>query len=330
MRGAITWSFVIGLVVSSLDVLCGVPLAWLIVRRRGQWGTTILDSLADIPFIVPTVALGFSILEFWSSPGGIAQLFGGTSIVTSGVILIMLLHFAFSFPVIVLVMVGEFPHHREALNEVAVANPRGLSIHCSTNCDHAYTQTRRRRLFPLALAPSLSETGATIVVAGAFENGTVFISNARESHLTSAVVIASLVLIVSSLVVFALIKIITPRIRIAPLRVWPNLERKLSKSPVVSAKNVISLVVFLVFVLLPCLFIALPAIQAVAGGTATEALAGAGPWKSFWSSMLLSYVVAVLATIVNIVSGLPVAILIAEQIRNKVGEGLLMRSSTCR
>ena len=84
---------------------------------------------------------------------------------------------------------------------------------------------------------SLSETGATIVVAGAFENGTVFISNARASHLTSAVVIASLVLIVSSLAVFALIKIITPRIRIAPLRVWPNLERTLSKSPVVSAEK---------------------------------------------------------------------------------------------
>ena len=100
MQGAIFWSFVIGLVVSSLDVVAGVPLAWLIVRGRGNW-TTILDTLADIPFIVPTVALGFSILEFWSGPGGIAQLFGGASVVPPGAILIMLLHFAFSFPVIV-------------------------------------------------------------------------------------------------------------------------------------------------------------------------------------------------------------------------------------
>jgi len=153
-------------------------------------------------------------------------------------------------------------------------------------------------------------------VAGAFENGTVFISNAHGSNLTSAVVIASSIMIVSSLVVFALIKTITPRIRIAPLRVWPNLERKLSTQPVVSFRNWVSLIVFLVFVLFPCLFIALPAVQAAANGTAGEAIAGVGPWKSFWSSMFLSYVIALLATLVNIVSGLPVAILIA---RNKFG-----------
>jgi len=118
MREAVMWSFVIGIVVSSLDVLCGIPLAWLIVRRRGSWAT-VLDSLADIPFIIPTVALGFSILEFWSSQAGVAQLFGATSVVPPGVILIALLHFAFSFPVIVRVMVGEFLNYRETYEVAA-------------------------------------------------------------------------------------------------------------------------------------------------------------------------------------------------------------------
>jgi thiamine transport system permease protein len=117
-------------------------------------------------------------------------------------------------------------------------------------------------------------------------------------------------------VIFAVIKVVAPRIRFAPLRVWPDFERKLSKSPVVTVRNTVSVTIFLVFVLFPCLFIALPAIMAVASGTATEAIAGAGPWKAFWSSMLLSYVIAVLATVVNIVSGLPMAILIA---RNRFG-----------
>ena len=314
MRGAVSWSFVIGLGVSSLDVLAGIPLAWLIVRRRGHWAT-VLDSLADIPFIVPTVALGFSILEFWSSPGGIAQLFGTTGLVTSGLILIMLLHFAFSFPVIVRVMVGEFLNYRETY-EVAARTLGASPFTAVRTVTMPILRPGILAAFLLALARSLSETGATIVVAGTFENGTVFISNARGSGLMSAVVVASLILIVSSLVVFALIKIITPRVRIAPLRVWPNLERKLSESPVVGMRNAISLTAFLVFVLFPCLFIALPALRAVIGGTATEAIAGAGPWKSFWSSMLLSYVIAMLATVVNIISGLPVAILIA---RNRFG-----------
>jgi len=311
MEAAVQWSFVIGLVVSTLDVLGGIPLAWLIVRGRGQW-TTILDSLADIPFIVPTVALGFSILEFWSSPVGISQLFGSTSIVSPGVILIMLLHFAFSFPVIVRVMVGEFLNYRESY-EVAARTLGASPLTAVRTVTIPILRPGILAAFLLALARSLSETGATIVVAGAFENGTVFINNARVSGLTSAVVIASLIMIVSSLAVFGLIKIITPRIRILPLRVWPNLERKLSKPPVVATRNAITLIAFLVFVLLPCLFLAFPAIQAAAGGTAIEAFAGVGPWKAFWSSMFLSYVIATLATIVNIVSGLPVAILIARK-----------------
>jgi len=314
MRTAVLWSFVIGLTVSTLDVLAGIPLAWLIVRRRGHWAT-VLDSLADIPFIVPTVALGFSVLEFWSSPGGVGQLFGTTSLVNSGVILIMLLHFAFSFPVIVRVMVGELLNYRETY-EVAARTLGASSFTAVRTVTMPILRPGILAAFLLALARSLSETGATIVVAGAFENGTVFINNARASGLTSAVVIASMVMIVSSLVVFGLIKITMPRLRITPLRVWPNFERKLSKPAVVSARNGISLLIFLAFVLLPCLFIALPAVQAVAGGTLAEALAGTGPWKSFWSSMLLSYVVAVLATVVNIMAGLPVAILIA---RNRFG-----------
>ena len=314
MKRAVTWSFIIGLTVSCLDILAGIPLAWLIVRKRGHWAT-ILDSLADIPFIVPTVALGFSILEFWSSPDGIAQLFGSNNVVPPGVVLIMLLHFAFSYPVIVRVMVGEFLNYRETY-EVAARTLGASSFTAVRTVTLPILRPGLLAAFLLALARSLSETGATIVVAGTFENGTVFISNARNSGLTSDVVIASLILILASLAVFSAIKLIAPRIRIAPLKVWPDFERKLSNSPTVTVRNIVSLSIFLAFVLLPCLFIALPAIIAVANGTAAEAFAGAGPWKAFWSSMLLSYTIAGLVTVVNIVSGLPLAILIA---RNRFG-----------
>jgi len=314
LKNAITWSFIIGLTVSGLDVIAGIPLAWLIVRGHGRW-TTILDSLADIPFVVPTVALGFSILEFWSGPGGVSQFFGTTGLVKQGVLLIMLLHFAFSFPVIVRVMVGEFLNYRETY-EVAARTLGASPFTAVRTVTMPILRPGILAAFLLALARSLSETGATIVVAGTFENGTVFISNVRAAGLTSAVVVASLILIVSSLVVFGLIKIVAPRIRIAPLRVWPRAERGLSKREVVDARNGLSLIVFLFFVLMPCLFIALPAIQAVVSGTAAEALADVGPWKAFWSSMALSYGIAMLATIVNILAGLPIAILIA---RNRFG-----------
>ena len=212
-------------------------------------------------------------------------------------------------------MVGEFLNYRETY-EVAARTLGASAFTAVRTITIPILRTGVLAAFLLALARSLSETGATIVVAGAFENGTVFIKNARDAGLNSAVAIASLVLIVVSLLVFAAIKVISPRLRVAPLKVWPNLEKKLSNSRAVTIRNVGSLLVFFIFVLVPCLFIAFPAIQAVAAGTVGEAIAGTGPWTAFWSSMLLSYVLAILTTLVNITSGLPIAILIA---RNRFG-----------
>ena len=65
---AISNSFIIGLIVAALDLLAGVPLAWLITRGKSRW-LSVLDTLADIPFVVPTAALGYSLLLFWSSSG---------------------------------------------------------------------------------------------------------------------------------------------------------------------------------------------------------------------------------------------------------------------
>ena len=102
--GAIATSFIIGLVVAALDLLAGVPLAWFITRGKSRW-LTVLDTLADFPFVVPTAALGYSLLLFWSSSGGISDLFGHP-FVSPGWLLVMLLHFTFSFPVVVRVIVG--------------------------------------------------------------------------------------------------------------------------------------------------------------------------------------------------------------------------------
>jgi ABC-type sulfate transport system permease component len=102
--GAIFNSFIIALIVSALDLIAGLPLAWVISRGKSKW-LSVLDTLADIPFIVPTAALGYSLLLFWSKPDGISSLFG-TSLVSPGWLLVALLHFTFSYPVVVRVIVG--------------------------------------------------------------------------------------------------------------------------------------------------------------------------------------------------------------------------------
>ena len=85
-------------------------------------------------------------------------------------------------------MVGEFLNYQETY-ELAARTLGASAFTAVRTVTIPILRSGILAAFLLALARSLSETGATIVVAGAFENGTVFISNARGSGLTSAVVL---------------------------------------------------------------------------------------------------------------------------------------------
>jgi len=286
-------------------------LAWLIVRGKSRW-TTIIDSLSDIPFIIPTAALGYSFLLFWSGEEGLSRIFGGGSIVPPGVLLIMLLHFAFSFPVIVRVMVGELLNYREVY-EVAA---RTLGAHPFTAVRTVTLPILKPAIiasFLLAFARSLSETGATVMVAGAFENGPVFIHNAKAAGLEAPMVFVSFILIFLSIFIFFLIKTLAPHIKIPIKRTWPNLEKSLSSPLSVRVRDTVTLLVFFIFVLIPSMFIISPLISALTDGTVYRAIGGVGPWSEFWSSMTLSYTIAVVATLLNALTGLPLAIIIGRR-----------------
>jgi len=313
-RSAVSWSFITAFTVSILDLLAGVPLAWFIVRSRSRW-INVVDSLADVPFIVPTAALGYSSLLFWSRPGGLSSLFGAGTLVSPGFLLVALLHFAFSFPVVVRVMVGALLGYKEVY-EVAA---KTLGAHPFTAVRTVTLPMLKPALvasFLLAFARSLSETGATVMVAGAFENGPVFIRNAKAEGLEGPLVFVSFILIFSSILVFAVIRVLGPRLRLPIRRVWPEFERRLSVPLSLKARDGVTMFVFLFFVMAPSLFICLPMASALFDGTLESALTGAGPWGGFWQSMSLSYTIGAVATLTNIVAGLPVAILIA---RGKLG-----------
>ena len=311
-NSAIAWSFITAFAVSVLDLAAALPLAWFIVRSKSRL-INVIDTLADVPFLIPTAALGYSASLFWSQQGGISSLFGVGSLVPPGFALVLLLHFAFSYPVIVRVMVGELLGYKQVY-EVA-AKTLGAS---------PFTSVRTITLpllkpaliasFLLAFARSLSETGATVMVAGSFENGPVFIYYNTQS--TGALVYVSSLLILSSVAVFLAIRLLAPRLKLPIRRAWPDFERKLSSNTSVKSRDSVAILVFMVFVIVPSLFIALPLTNALANGTWVAAFEGAGPWSAFWSSMLLSYVVGFISTVTNVAAGLPIAIIIA---RKKLG-----------
>jgi len=317
---AISWSFILAFIVSILDLALGIPLTWLIVRSNPRWGS-IADTLTDIPFIIPTVALGFSTLLFWG-PEGVASLFLGPALLTPGLALVMLLHFAFSLPVVVRVMVGELSGYRETF-EIAA---RTLGAEPFTAVRTVTLPILRPALvasFLLSFARSLSETGATIIVAGSFENGPVLIKNSKDAGLEGPLSFVSFILIAGSIIAFILIKYLGPKLKLPVSKVWPRTEKKLSQPSAILARDLTSLLAFILLVIAPSLFIALPSFHAAFDGTLKEALSGEGVWSTYWQSLMLSYVIGIIVTAVNMLTGMPMAVLIARRRLGKAATSVI-------
>lgn len=320
---AVQNSFVIALIVSAMDLTAGIPMAWFIARGTSRW-LSIVDTLSDIPFIVPTAALGYSLLLFWNGPEGISSLFG-YSLISPGWLLVILLHFTFSFPVVVRVIVGALLDYKVEF-EKASRTLGAPPLMAARTVTFPIMRPSIIAAFVLAFSRSLSETGATLLVAGTFENGSIFIQNIQtqfkngfinQATYDGATVFASFVLIFVAIVVFIVIRFVGPKFRLPVKRVWPSFERKLSYSKAESSRNTVALLVFVFIVLLPSLFVALPTFQAILNGTLSQSIAGSGIWASYWKSLLLSYFLAGIVTVLNVIIGLPMAILIA---RRKFGK----------
>ncbi len=153
---AVAISFLIGGVATGIDLAMGVPFAILITRGKLRWLGRILDALVNIPYIVPSAALGISLSLFWSAQ---------KTIVPSLLVLVTLAHVAFTFPFVVRNVVGALEQLDPATEETA----RTLGA--------KPVQVFRRVLLPairpailagaiMAFTRSLGETGATQAVAG--------------------------------------------------------------------------------------------------------------------------------------------------------------------
>jgi len=318
---AIENSFTVALFVSALDIVTGIPMAWLITRGKSKW-LNVLDTFSDIPFIVPTAALGYSLFLFWSDLGGVSSLFGNP-LVSPGWLLVILLHFTFSYPVVVRVVVGALLDYKMEY-EQAARTLGAPPFTASRTVTLSILKPSLIAAFILAFSRSISETGATMMVAGVFENGPVFIQNMKngftalpprvdQATYEGSIVFASFILIAISCVIFALIRILGPRLKLPIRKVWPTFERKLSYSKASTSRNTITLLIFFAIILIPSLFVALPAFEAILTDTLPKSLSGVGVWGEYWQSLILSYSLGAVVTVLNVIIGLPMAIIVARR-----------------
>jgi len=318
---AILQSFIMAFTVALADLVAALPLSWFIARSKTK-AVHVIDALVDVPFLIPTAALGYSALLFWSDRGGISGVFGLESLIQPGFILVFLLQFAFSYPVIVRIMVGELLNYEEVY-EVAARTLGANPLTAVRTITLPLLKPGIIASFLLAFARSLSETGATVMVAGSWENGPVFIFRTLDAidlppYLKNGVLVyVSSTLMLTSVILFFLISLLAPKLRFPVKFVFPNVERKLSGSEAVKLRNIAAILTFLFIVISPSLFIALPVMNALFDGTINMAFASLDPWDKFWRSMSNSYSISLSATLLNIVFGLPAAVLIA---RKKLGK----------
>ncbi|MEM3046219.1 MAG: ABC transporter permease subunit, partial [Candidatus Bathyarchaeia archaeon] len=114
-----------------------------------------------------------------------------------------------------------------------------------------------------------------------------------------------------------------PRLRVPVRRAWPTGERAFSGRVGVAFRDGVTMLFFFVFVITPSLFIAFPAASALTDGSLGKALSGLSVWGPYWQSVLLSYTIGVVATVVNVAAGLPVAVLLARKQAGRAATALL-------
>ncbi len=303
-------SFEIGLIVTLIDLIFGLPLAWIIVRSKSKF-VKWLDSLIDLSLVIPTAALGFSIYLYWGSQFGLARLIGlEHGIFSKGPILIILLHVVFTFPYMVRSIAAGIAQLNLTYEKVALT----LGANRFT-----IFRTISLPLFKdsiivgsiLSFTRSLSETGATMMVAGVFATAPVLIIGLKQAGQIPQAAAASIILILSAIVILFLSKLFLKEKAIKIEKVYPNFEKSVLKLK--TLKNIILALFFIFIIFLPTVYIIffnLANFQILLNSILIK-------------SLIISFVIAFVVTIINLIFSIPLAYVIA---RNKYRLGRFLDS----
>ncbi len=304
---AVGLSFFVSLTVVLIDLLFGLPLAWILTRSKSRLAT-VVDSLIDLSLVVPTAALGFGIYLYWGSEFGLGRLFGlENGIFNKGVVMIILLHTVFTLPYMLRSVGAAIAQIKPSYEEAATtlgAWPFTLfrTVSLPLFRDGVINGSI------LAFTRSLSETGATMMVAGAVATAPVLVVGLKKSGQLPEAMAVSIVLIISAVLILLIAKKGLGQKVVNLEKVYPRWEKAAAK--LVLPRNFILGMFFLFVLFLPTVFIVFydfHNFQPVFNAAVVNSLA-------------VSFFVAFAITALNLVFALPLAYLIAR------GRGRLVKT----
>jgi ABC-type spermidine/putrescine transport system permease subunit II len=177
-----------------------IPTVFLIMRNR--FGS-ILRALLRIPLIVPTSALGLSILLLWGP--------GGMRLANPGIWLIILTHIVFSVPVVVEPMLATYDGSEIPMYEEASLT---LGANSYSTIESVSLPLLKRGILTgviLSFTRSLGETGATFLVMGSDITIPPLVVNMVESLAIPAALFASTYLIALAFILLMVFRKVTTR-----------------------------------------------------------------------------------------------------------------------
>ncbi|MFX1390927.1 MAG: molybdate ABC transporter permease subunit, partial [Promethearchaeota archaeon] len=193
---SLIYSISIGALAVCINLIFGIPFAFIITKRK--WGKviTFLDTILDIPIAIPSAALGFATFLFWGPAGlGLFQ---------SGFFMILFVHIAFTFPYMVRPIIGVLESSNKGVEEAA----RTLGASNLTVFRKITLPNIKQGIIAggiMVFTRSLGETGATIVVMGNIRTVPVLIVDWVEANAYASAIFASVIVIIfSAFLIFAL------------------------------------------------------------------------------------------------------------------------------
>ncbi|MGD0329017.1 MAG: ABC transporter permease subunit [Nitrososphaeria archaeon] len=296
-------SIVLALLVASIDIIIGIPLAFYLVRGKGRV-PQIMNTIIEIPIITPTSALGLSVALFWPA---IAE---GP---ISPFIILMLLHIAFTIPYMVRSVSA-------ALTDFDIS----YEMASKTLGARSFTAIRTITLplvkagiltgTILSIARSLSETGATTIALtiinalGKVNTAPTLIYIWRSLSVNDpaylyAGAFVSLLLILLSFVLFFSVKFFIRRFKLPLTKVYLPLETELSKKKWGNSKNIITCIFFVLIAFIPAIYSMFYGLGNI--GILAEKFTLIG------DSILYSLIVASIVTIIDLLLSIPLALFLA-------------------
>ena len=198
---ALELTVVLALAVTLVNALMGTLIAWVLVRDEFR-GKGVVNALIDLPFALPTIVAGLTLLALYGPRGPAPFNIAYTRVGVAVALLFVTLPFVVrAVQPVLLTLEREAEEAAESLGATPLTTFRRIVLPSLTPAILAGGA--------LAFARALGEFGAIILIAGNLpfktELASVFIYGSIQSDDTRAAAAVSVVLLMIALVVLALI-----------------------------------------------------------------------------------------------------------------------------